>query len=86
MLSICLCSYTKFCFIQIDITWFPFDEQECILKFGSWTYHNASIDMNISDGYEWSDWYKQSNKGTQNKTFEEWYIETWGYKKNGVSR
>ncbi|VDK18507.1 unnamed protein product [Anisakis simplex] len=23
----------------IDITWFPFDEQLCQLKFGSWTFH-----------------------------------------------
>ena len=42
--------------------------------------------MNISDGYEWSDAYKQSNNGEQNKTFEEWYIDYAGYKKNGVSR
>ena len=23
---------------QIDITWFPFDDQNCDMKFGSWTY------------------------------------------------
>merc|ERR1719297_13920 len=23
---------------KIDITWFPFDEQTCDMKFGSWTY------------------------------------------------
>ena len=42
--------------------------------------------MNISTGYEWSDAYKVSSKETPNKTFEEWYIENGGYKKNGVSR
>jgi len=23
---------------KIDITWFPFDDQDCEMKFGSWTY------------------------------------------------
>ncbi|KAF7397977.1 hypothetical protein HZH68_009199 [Vespula germanica] len=23
---------------KIDITWFPFDDQRCEMKFGSWTY------------------------------------------------
>uniref|UniRef100_A0A1A9V1B9 Neurotransmitter-gated ion-channel ligand-binding domain-containing protein n=1 Tax=Glossina austeni TaxID=7395 RepID=A0A1A9V1B9_GLOAU len=23
---------------KIDITWFPFDDQHCEMKFGSWTY------------------------------------------------
>ena len=22
---------------KMDITWFPFDDQRCIMKFGSWT-------------------------------------------------
>ena len=24
---------------KIDITWFPFDDQDCNMKFGSWTYN-----------------------------------------------
>lgn len=23
---------------EIDVEYFPFDEQTCVLKFGSWTY------------------------------------------------
>ena len=23
---------------KIDVAWFPFDEQSCDMKFGSWTY------------------------------------------------
>ena len=37
----------------IDIRWFPFDDQRCRLKFGSWSYDLSSIDMtmlNRSDG------------------------------------
>uniref|UniRef100_A0A0N5AFW2 Acetylcholine receptor subunit alpha-type acr-16 n=1 Tax=Syphacia muris TaxID=451379 RepID=A0A0N5AFW2_9BILA len=32
---------------KMDITWFPFDDQVCILKFGSWTYHGAALDLVI---------------------------------------
>lgn len=30
---------------KIDITLFPFDTQECTLKFGSWTYDQAQVDI-----------------------------------------
>jgi len=33
---------------KVDITFFPFDEQVCPLKFGSWTYDQAQV-SNISD-------------------------------------
>ena len=28
---------------QIDITWFPFDDQDCEMKFGSWTYNGLKV-------------------------------------------
>jgi nicotinic acetylcholine receptor len=28
---------------KIDITWFPFDEQKCEMKFGSWTYDGFQV-------------------------------------------
>ena len=28
---------------RIDITWFPFDDQLCDLKFGSWTYSGWKV-------------------------------------------
>ncbi|XP_037079755.1 neuronal acetylcholine receptor subunit alpha-7-like isoform X6 [Pollicipes pollicipes] len=30
---------------KIDITWFPFDDQECDMKFGSWTYDGWQLDL-----------------------------------------
>ena len=30
---------------KIDITYFPFDEQHCSLRFGSWAYHGFQIDL-----------------------------------------
>ena len=28
---------------KIDITWFPFDDQKCKMKFGSWTYSGWQV-------------------------------------------
>ena len=43
---------------RIDITYFPFDDQHCDIKFGAWSYHthkmnltNASSQVNI-DSYD----------------------------------
>ena len=30
---------------KIDITWFPFDEQNCSLKFGTWTHDGFKINL-----------------------------------------
>lgn len=32
---------------KIDITWFPFDDQHCELKFGSWTYNGFKVSCKI---------------------------------------
>ena len=35
---------------KVDITFFPFDKQKCKMKFGSWTYDQAQVDIvNKSD-------------------------------------
>ena len=30
---------------SINIRWFPFDEQKCKMKFGSWTYDGNKINL-----------------------------------------
>ena len=30
---------------KIDVEWFPFDEQMCDMKFGSWTYDGYQVDL-----------------------------------------
>ncbi|TKR69995.1 hypothetical protein L596_022074 [Steinernema carpocapsae] len=35
---------------KIDIKWFPFDEQRCFFKFGSWTYDGFKLDLQPAKG------------------------------------
>ena len=35
---------------HINIRWFPFDDQKCTMKFGSWTYDGTKIDLRFLDG------------------------------------
>ncbi|CAI5454674.1 unnamed protein product [Caenorhabditis angaria] len=35
--------YKSFC--PIDVTWFPYDEQNCVMKFGTWTYTGQYVDL-----------------------------------------
>ncbi|KAH7700351.1 acetylcholine receptoralpha-type subunit unc-38 precursor [Aphelenchoides avenae] len=35
---------------QIDVRWFPFDEQQCDLKFGSWTYPEDMLNLELLGG------------------------------------
>uniref|UniRef100_A0A1I7V7I2 Neur_chan_LBD domain-containing protein n=1 Tax=Loa loa TaxID=7209 RepID=A0A1I7V7I2_LOALO len=37
---------------QIDVRWFPFDEQQCFFKFGSWTYSENLLNLELLDGEE----------------------------------
>ncbi|KAL0125473.1 hypothetical protein PUN28_004524 [Cardiocondyla obscurior] len=30
---------------EINVEYFPFDEQSCLMKFGSWTYNGAQVDL-----------------------------------------
>lgn len=32
---------------EINVEYFPFDEQTCFMKFGSWTYNGAQVDSII---------------------------------------
>ncbi|XP_002740880.1 neuronal acetylcholine receptor subunit alpha-3-like [Saccoglossus kowalevskii] len=44
---------------QIDVDYFPFDEQHCRMKFGSWTYDGDHVDLGaISDKIEQEDYWE----------------------------
>ncbi|NWU96316.1 ACHA2 protein, partial [Upupa epops] len=36
---------------SIDVTFFPFDQQNCKMKFGSWSYDKAKIDLENMDSH-----------------------------------
>ncbi|XP_016910163.1 acetylcholine receptor subunit beta-like 2 isoform X1 [Apis cerana] len=52
---------------EINVEYFPFDEQSCIMKFGSWTYNGAQVDLKhmkqeagsnlVAKGIDLSDFY-----------------------------
>ncbi|XP_036386552.1 neuronal acetylcholine receptor subunit alpha-4-like [Megalops cyprinoides] len=58
---------------SIDVTFFPFDQQNCKMKFGSWTYDRAKIDLvsmanNVDqmDYWESGEWVIVNAVGTYN--------------------
>ncbi|KAK9718869.1 Neurotransmitter-gated ion-channel transmembrane region [Popillia japonica] len=59
---------------KIDITWFPFDDQHCDMKFGSWTYDGNQLDLvlkseeggDLSDFITNGEWYLIGMPGKKN--------------------
>ncbi|XP_071320224.1 neuronal acetylcholine receptor subunit alpha-2-like isoform X2 [Trachinotus anak] len=58
---------------SIDVTFFPFDQQSCKMKFGSWTYDQAKIDLepfentvDLKDYWESGEWAIVNAVGTYN--------------------
>lgn len=33
----------------MNVEYFPYDEQSCFMKFGSWTYNGAQVDLKHLD-------------------------------------
>ena len=57
----------------MDIKWFPFDNQTCTLKFGTWTYTEELVNLTIQDSFagnasyqENAEWVLLSAKGRRN--------------------
>lgn len=38
---------------EIDVEYFPFDEQTCVMKFGSWTYDGFQVNSYQSSPYSY---------------------------------
>ncbi|WKY07121.1 hypothetical protein Q1695_006938 [Nippostrongylus brasiliensis] len=34
---------------KIAVAWFPFDIQQCFMKFGSWTFDGSKLDLDVDD-------------------------------------
>ena len=57
----------------VSITWFPFDNQTCTLKFGTWTYTEELVNLTIQDSFagnasyqENAEWVLLSARGVRN--------------------
>ncbi|KAL0595824.1 Neuronal acetylcholine receptor subunit alpha-4 [Plecturocebus cupreus] len=69
---------------SIDVTFFPFDQQNCTMKFGSWTYDKAKIDLvsmhsrvDQLDFWESGEWVIVDAVGTYNTRKYECCAETY---------
>uniref|UniRef100_A0A8C9XEC6 Cholinergic receptor nicotinic alpha 2 subunit n=1 Tax=Sander lucioperca TaxID=283035 RepID=A0A8C9XEC6_SANLU len=43
---------------SIDVTFFPFDQQNCKMKFGSWTYDKAKIDLERTENVDLNNYWE----------------------------
>lgn len=39
----------------IDVTYFPFDQQTCIMKFGSWTFNGDQVSLALYNDKQFVD-------------------------------
>lgn len=49
---------------NVDVTYFPFDQQMCIMKFGSWTYHGDEVSFALENNRAWADLSDYIKSGT----------------------
>lgn len=47
---------------EIDITYYPFDEQTCDLMFGAWSYHTAKMNLTNASSFVNLDSYKTNGE------------------------
>lgn len=57
---------------KINIKWFPFDEQNCFLKFGSWTYDGLKLNLQNSSetGFDMSEYLENGEWAIQSVKVE----------------
>ncbi|KAL4232136.1 Neuronal acetylcholine receptor subunit alpha-5 [Mactra antiquata] len=57
---------------SLDITYFPFDIQECSIKFSAWSYTRSEVDINMGNNGVILDEYEENASWTlQSTTYEE---------------
>ncbi|KAL0271753.1 UNVERIFIED_CONTAM: hypothetical protein PYX00_008750 [Menopon gallinae] len=59
---------------EIDVEYFPFDEQTCVMKFGSWTYDGFQVDLRHIDEVKGSNVVKVGIDLSEFYTSVEWDI------------
>lgn len=65
----------------IDVTYFPFDQQKCVMKFGSWTFNGDQVALKLhNDWVDLSDYWKS---GTWDIVEVPAYLNVYNGTKNG---
>ena len=60
---------------SVDVTNFPFDDQECLLKFGSWAFDKSKIDLAVRNGSTLNSYYIKNG---------EWQLLNLSVKRNAL--
>ena len=58
---------------EIDVRYFPFDQQTCFMKFGSWTYDGIQVNFCMKDAVA-------TVTARQLQSMILWYDNLWYYK------
>lgn len=60
----------------IDVTYFPFDQQTCIMKFGSWTFNGDQVSLSLYNDKNFVDLsdYWKSGRNNNMKALQRKYV------------
>lgn len=67
----------------IDVTYFPFDQQKCVMKFGSWTFNGDQVSLKLHGNNAWVDLSDYWKSGTWDIVEVPAYLNVYNGTKNG---
>ncbi|KAI1301178.1 Acetylcholine receptor subunit beta-like 1 [Halotydeus destructor] len=67
----------------IDVTYFPFDQQKCVMKFGSWTFNGDQVTLKLYGDNHWVDLSDYWKSGTWDIVEVPAFLNVYNGTKNG---
>lgn len=67
----------------IDVTYFPFDQQKCVMKFGSWTFNGDQVVLKLYNDNDWVDLSDYWKSGTWDIVEVPAFLNVYNGTKNG---
>lgn len=67
----------------IDVTYFPFDQQKCVMKFGSWTFNGDQVALKLYNDNDWVDLSDYWKSGTWDIVEVPAFLNVYNGTKNG---
>ena len=67
----------------IDVTYFPFDQQKCVMKFGSWTFNGDQVALKLYNDNAWVDLSDYWKSGTWDIVEVPAFLNVYNSTKNG---